>query len=115
MTDVFVEIRERRGVVDPVKGTISRLSRSQRQRSFEEAKILLPRMLLLFITNGNRRSERVRFTDTFQVLKFGFKIVQFNMTVMLFIQRILHGREHIRSTSFESGIEAAAMILTHSC
>ena len=56
MTDVFVEIRERRGVVDPVKGTISRLSRSQRQRSFEEAKILLPRMLLLFITNRNRRS-----------------------------------------------------------
>ena len=115
MTDVFVEIRESRGVVDPVKGTISCLSRSQRQRSFEEAKILLPRMLLLFITNGNRRSERVRFADTFQVLKFGFQIVQFHMTLMLFIQRILHGREHIRSTSFESGTEAAAIILTHSC
>ena len=115
MTDVFVEVRERRGVVDPVKGTVSSLAGSQRQWSLEEAKILFPCMLLRFIPIGNCRQKRLRFADTLQVLEFGRQIAQLHMTLMLLIQRILCKRKCNKSTSLESGIDAAAIILTQSC
>ena len=72
-------------------------------------------MFLLLVANGYLGSKRVRLADALQMLQFSLQIAQLHLTLMLLIQQILHESEHTIDTSFESGIEAASIILTHSC